>query len=129
MGTRRSLLAALFACLSCAERPGPAPPPPRLAFTEVARDVGVAAAGSTVAAEFAFTNAGGQTLVIERLRTGCGCSAAIEPDRPVPPAGHGRVVLRCPAGNAPGRQRWTVTVYGNDPAQPFTVLALAGEVR
>lgn len=62
------------------------------------------------------------------LRTGCDCSAALVGPRDVPPGGSGLVQARCATDANAGPQRYTVTVYSNDPEAPAVVLALTGTV-
>jgi hypothetical protein len=63
---------------------------PRAVFKETNHDFGKVKQGDVVSCEFVFKNAGGAPLVIERVETTCGCTAALASRRRSPRAGKGR---------------------------------------
>jgi len=97
----------------------PAPPAdaPRLAVEPPSFDFGKTLPQKAVSREFSLRNFGVQDLVIDRVTTSCGCTAALlDPARKVLKAGESaplRVTLTTPAN--PGRISKSVLVKSNDP--------------
>jgi hypothetical protein len=107
----------------------PAPrPPPKLAFAATTYDFGRIAQGTAVEHRFDFINDGGTELTIINLRASCDCQATLEGGADVAPRATGAVRGRFDSGAVYGPQRWTITVYSNDPAQPAVTLTVSGEV-
>jgi hypothetical protein len=104
------------------------PPPPRIDFDTLVHSFGTVEHGARLAHTFSFSNRGGADLTVDKLRTGCGCTATVEAERFTPPGGGGRILVECDTSAFFGRQRRTVSIYSNDPAAPVTVLRLVGEV-
>jgi hypothetical protein len=115
----------LGACQPTAEAP---PAPPRLAFAETAYDFGRVAQGTPVDHHFPFVNAGGTDLTIINLRATCECEATLQGGRDHAPGGGGTVRGRFDTEALYGPQRWTITVYSNDPVQRTVTLSVSGEV-
>ena len=101
---------------------------PKLAFTHVAYDFGRVAQGTPVEHRFPFVNDGGSDLTVITLRAACGCAATLEGGRDVAPAGSGAVRGRFDTNAVYGPQRWTITVYSNDPQQRAITLTITGDV-
>ena len=102
--------------------------PPQLAFTETAYDFGRVAQGTPVEHRFAFINDGGTDLTIINLRAACDCEATLHGGRDIAPGAGGAVQGRFDTDAVYGPQRWTITVYSNDPTQRAVVLSVSGEV-
>lgn len=115
-----------FACGA----PGPSSPPlpPRIAFDAPVHLFGTIENGATLAHTFSFSNRGGTDLTVDKLRTGCGCTATVEAERFIPPGGAGKILVECDTSAMFGQQRRTVSVYSNDPERSVTLLRLVGEV-
>lgn len=125
----RVLLPGVALCWGCAfpEEGHAPPPPPRVDFAELRHDFGRVEQGAVVEHAFRLTNEGGSPLVIENLRTACGCAAVASSGEVA--SGEAAVVeIRCDTGDVFGSQRRTVTVHTNDPERAATVLELQGEV-
>ena len=106
-----------------------APFPPRIRFEAEAFDFGELDAGENVVHFFPFRNLGEQTLRIEEVRTGCGCTAALVTATEVPPAGHGEIQATFRSQGFQGTVRKPLTVVTNDPERPSVELVLTGRVR
>ena len=94
----------------------------------MAYDFGRVRQGIEVAHAFTFRNAGGLDLIIDNVRTGCGCTAALTSARTIPAQQQGSVAVAFDTAREFGRRTRTVTVYSNDPAQPVATLTLVGDV-
>ena len=75
--------------------------------------------GDKASFEFEFTNAGDAPLVVERVRTSCGCTKAESDPKSVSPGGKGRIQVTYDSHGQPrGAHDKGITVYSNDPAKP-----------
>jgi len=107
----------------------PAVGAPRIEFGSADHDFGTVMIGEPVEHEFAFRNVGDATLQIIKVRTSCGCTAALVTKEEVPPGGEGRVKTTFRTTNYKGTQRKSIYVETNDPEQPRVTLRLSGEVK
>ncbi len=85
--------------------------------------------GRAVEHIYTFRNAGDQTLVISRVRSSCGCTAALLSASEVPPSGSGEVRATFNSGRFRGPVEKSIYLYTNDPRQAAVVLRLRGTVR
>lgn len=120
-----ALALLLGACESASDAPRL---PPKLAFAEISYDFGRVAQGTPVNHRFSFTNDGGTDLSIINLRAGCECEAMLEGGRDIAPHADGAVHGHFDTESVYGPQRWTITVYSNDPTQRAVTLTVTGEV-
>ena len=105
------------------------PAPPKIVFHETAYDFGRAEQGVTITHRFTVANGGGLDLKIDNLRTSCGCTAAVTSAHAIPSGGEGTIEATLDTADLYGRRAHTISVYSNDPAQPATMLTLAGEIH
>ncbi len=113
-----TLLWALPAIVIAAGKPG-------ISFDRTEHDYGRILYGETVKAEFKFTNTGTDTLVIEKLRSSCGCTKAVKGSREVPPNGKSKIVASFDTtGLRAGKKAKKVFVHSNDPGKPVVKLKL-----
>ncbi len=117
---------ALGACMRSAPRT--ARQPPQIVFEESSFDFGRVPRGTVVEHRFAVRNAGGLRLTIDKLRSACGCVAAVVPAPMLRPGATGTVDVRYDTSRDAGPETRSVTVYSNDPRHPVTTLTLTGEV-
>jgi hypothetical protein len=102
---------------------------PRISFDKYSHDYGKVLSGDTVTEEFTFTNTGDQTLIIEKLRSSCGCTKAVKGSREVPPNGKSKIVAAFDTtGLRPGRKSKTIYVHTNDSKKPLVKLILRADV-
>jgi hypothetical protein len=102
---------------------------PKISLDKESYDYGPVQYGHTVTQEFTVTNTGDQTLVIQRLRSSCGCTKAIKGSKSIPPGGKTKVVASFNTnGLSPGRKRQSIFVDSNDPERPSVRLTLRADV-
>ncbi len=102
---------------------------PRISFDRETHDYGKVFYGDSVTEEFAVTNIGDETLIIEKLEASCGCTKAVKGSTEIPPQGISKIVVEFDTkGLKAGRKQQTVRVYSNDPTKPSTKLTLSADV-
>lgn len=90
----------------------------------------VARNGESVNFEFPFHNLGTGDLEIRKVHTTCSCTMVPEiPEKPVPPGGKGKIVVKYDAGNRRGGFGYLVYVESNDPTFPVISLNIAGNTH
>lgn len=90
-------------------------------------DLGQVEKGSVTAAKFSFTNNGTQALVIERVKTSCGCTASDYPKEPIQPGQTASIEVSYSAKTI-GSFHKSITVYSNS-VEPVTTLHIKGNVK
>lgn len=142
---RKTYLAATLAALLCLGG-GPAPaqqlpsstvpasettkPTPRMMIDQIEYDAGEVDPATMITNKFTFKNEGDATLIIERVRAGCGCAVA-EADKEVAPGETGQVtvsvrIYREWAGQDIRKVTW---VFTNDPLNPQVRLIMIAKVK
>lgn len=103
--------------------------PPQITFTESSYDFGNIEEGEVVIHNFVLKNTGGSTLVLERVKTSCGCTAALPQNREIAPGDTTSIRVSFDSHNRTGEKvHKTVTVYSNDPEHPQAYLFITGSV-
>ena len=77
---------------------------------------------------FPFTNAGKRDLVINYVRSSCGCTAVQQGDMVVKPGESSSIKAVFSGGTYNGKQSKSIYVYTNDPKNSEVVLMLTGTV-
>jgi hypothetical protein len=72
--------------------------------------------GNVYEHEFKVGNSGNDTLVIENVKVGWGCSARF--DRDIPPGGEGTITITLDTKGCRGVNKKSALVYSNDPRNP-----------
>lgn len=140
MGAELRLLKIAFICLVffCAktgargENTGvsdPQPDPPRVKVTEHVFDFGTADQHQKIPHVFRFSNVGGSPLLVEKVRSSCGCTAALASEKVIPPGGEGEIRITFSTGRMSGKKSKSVFLHSNDPDQPITTFKIKGEIR
>ena len=75
---------------------------------------------------FDFTNAGNETLSINKVQVGCGCLRASTDKKNYAPGEHGKITVRFDLNNRTGKQTKILTVESSDSKR--TVLTLATNI-
>jgi hypothetical protein len=102
---------------------------PKISFDNEVHDYGKVLYGNSVSHEFELANQGDQTLIIEKLRSTCGCTNAVEGNREIPPGGKSKIVATFNTENQrAGKTTKSVYVHTNDPARPVIKLTLSADV-
>lgn len=105
-----------------------APTGAKIQFETPTYDFGRAKAGEPIKHTFIFTNTGCETLQINNVRPGCGCTTAGEWTKKVEPGKTGEIPIQVNTANFNGPIMKNVSVDSNDKAQPTAVLYLKGTV-
>lgn len=87
------------------------------------------AEGSKTEHTFRFQNSGDQPLLISKVRSSCGCTAALLSADRLAPGEWGELKTTFNSKGFQGQVNKTVSVYSNDPEQPTTRFRLQGEVQ
>lgn len=134
LGTMRRVLGTMaMVTVTCAwAEKGALPSPldgggrPKLVCDHPEFDFGERDNTEEVRHEFLLRNAGTAPLVLQRVTTSCGCTAAKTTTEPIPPGGETPVVVIFALKGRRGPQSQTVYVDSNDPDQPTLRLTLKG---
>jgi hypothetical protein len=85
-------------------------------------------AGEEVEHTFTFRNVGGALLTVEKVRTSCGCTAALISDKEIPPGGTGEIKTTFRTKGYQGDVKKSLTVESNDPENELVRLTMGGKV-
>ena len=102
---------------------------PQAVFRSTAQDFGKVKQGDVLSHEFLFKNEGNATLVIERVETTCGCTAALVSDQKVPPGKEGRIKTTFDTRGYGGRMTRYIYVISNDGGGGRTELSLTADIE
>lgn len=126
---RTAIVPALAAVLAFGALPLAAAKAARIQFKEEAWNFGKVKEGVTLSHEFAFKNAGDADLVIEKVRTSCGCAAALVSEKTVPPGREGKVGVTFDTRSYSGKVTKYIYVDTNDPSEPNKELTISADVE
>ena len=101
---------------------------PKIDVKTDSHDFGEAWEGETLNNAFEVKNIGDEDLVIETVKTSCGCTA-VKFDNRIAPGKTGFVTLSLRTQGLHGAFHKTGTIHSNDPASPRVVLKLTGSVK
>lgn len=100
---------------------------PSISFRSVEQDFGELRAGRIVVLRFPFVNQGNAPLLIKDVYTGCGCTLATYPRRPIVPGDSAVISVKFHSAGRSGLQQNELRVISNSP-QPETLLKISGKV-
>ena len=123
----KTLTLSLFCALSVgllAAREGPS-----LKFAEEKWDFGEVKEGQVKTHVFVFTNQGDAPLLIKRVRTSCGCAAALISDKNVAPGKKGELKITLNSRGYEGKINKFVYVETNDRSQPVKQLQISAMIE
>lgn len=110
--------------------PTPTPTPaPRVEFEETTYDVGPVWEGDKAEHIFKFKNTGASTLVIKKVSTSCGCTAALVSNKNIEPGEAGEIKTEFNTRRYHGQQSKNIFVSTNDPLNSSIQLQLKTEVK
>ncbi len=101
---------------------------PELQVPEAMFDFGEVFQGDKVLHVYEFTNQGDEALLIDRVRSSCGCTAVLVSDKNLPPGGKGELQANFDSSRFRGAVSKTIYLYSNDPVRPVMQLQLQGKV-
>lgn len=99
----------------------------KIEFKSETIDYGEIMKGSDGLRVFEFTNVGDAPLIIEDVKSSCGCTVPKKPKDPIMPGETGEIEVKYNT-NKPGPIRKTVTVYSNA-EEPVKALKIKGLVK
>lgn len=102
---------------------------PRLVFKEIEFDFGEAFEQDSVIHVFSFYNKGDDTLIIRKVKSSCGCTAALLSNNVIPPGDSGEIKTIFRTGRYRGKITKVVHVYSNDPRREVVTLTITGKVK
>jgi len=102
---------------------------PRIVCNQPVYHFGTVQGHDSVEHTFRLRNDGDSVLIIERVRTGCGCTTTRLAQRKIQPGKEVELTTRLSLKGRTGQQHKSIYVHSNDPKSPRYRLELAGEVR
>ena len=84
--------------------------------------------GDKVPHVFEFTNQGEDPLIIDRVRSSCGCTAVLISEKTIPPGGKGELKANFNSDRFRGTISKTIYLYSNDPVRPTMQFHIKGNV-
>jgi hypothetical protein len=127
-----ALLLGGFGCAKGNKKEAPlstASAPPKLEIVEKLHDFGNATEGDKLTYVFKVKNAGAGTLMIDRVTTSCGCTAAVLKNKEVAPGGEGDIEVTFDTNHRGGENRKSITAFSNDPSSPRAELEIKANVE
>ena len=100
---------------------------PMIHIGELNYDFGEKLEGTEVEHDYIVKNTGTANLIIDRVRTSCGCTLA-HFDREIPPGAEGKVTLKVNLKGFQGKISKSATVSSNDPQNPEVTIKIDGTV-
>ncbi len=104
----------------------PSGPQPKIVFKDKEYDFGEAKGLDKIEHVFKFRNEGKADLKIDKVKSSCGCTAALASAKVIPPGKEGEIKATFKFGKRRGKQTKHIYVNSNDPAVPNEKLTLSG---
>jgi len=101
----------------------------RAKFKEEAWDFGEVKQGEVLAHEFVFVNDGDAPLVVERVETTCGCTAALVTEKRIAPGKEGRIKTTFDTRGYAGRLARYLYLISNDAENGRRELSLVADIE
>ena len=102
---------------------------PKAQIVNPVYDFGTVLGGQHVNHSFTVRNIGTKDLILNGVKTSCGCTAAAPSINRVPPGGDSQIAVTFDTHFQKGHRERTITVYSNDPANPNLLMTLQGNVE
>lgn len=102
---------------------------PRIKFKELVRDFGEVKQGEILSYEFVFTNEGDANLLIKKVSTSCGCTAALVSDEKLAPGKQGKIGVKFDTRGYGDRVSKYIFVDSNDPGQARVQLEVSADIE
>ena len=99
----------------------------KINFDEKEFDYGTITKGADGNHTFTFTNTGNTPLIIESVKSSCGCTVPKKPEAPIAPGASGSIQVRYDTQRL-GVFRKTITVTSNSGANSVVALKIKGTV-
>jgi hypothetical protein len=102
---------------------------PKIKFKETTWNFGKVKQGDLLSHEFIFTNGGDATLVIEKVSTTCGCTAALVSADKIQPGKEGKIEIKFDTRGYGGQVSKLIFVDSNDPGEAHRQLEVAADIE
>ncbi|MBU0566701.1 DUF1573 domain-containing protein [bacterium] len=102
---------------------------PDIRLEEEAFNFGIIQEGEKAHHKFIISNKGNKELIIEKVRTTCGCTSSMLGSKNVPAGGTTEVELIYDSKGRPGGFSKTAYIHSNDPDEPQKKLVISGDVK
>ena len=102
---------------------------PRAVFKALSHDFGQLKQGDVVSHDFVFKNEGGAPLVVEKVETTCGCTAALVSEKKIAPGKDGRIKATFDTRGYSGRLSRYLYVVSNDAENPRRELSVSADIQ
>jgi hypothetical protein len=102
---------------------------PKIQFKELKWDFGNIKEGEVLMHEFRFENIGDEPLIITRVRTSCGCAAAILSKKELNPGEKGEIQAKFNTRGYYGEQNKFIYVESNDPTTSVAQLMISASIE
>jgi hypothetical protein len=123
--TASALLVAVLPATSSGSSQGA----PRIEFAKLSFNFGTMYQHEDVSYKFVFRNLGDDVLKITKVRSTCGCTAALPAKRELGPGERSEIKMTFRSGTMQGTVTKKIYVECNDPAQPRITLTVTGTVK
>lgn len=110
------------------EKSSAAPSKANIHFDAREFDFGTVEQGNSVDHVFVVKNTGTDPLLIDRVQTSCGCTAAVTSAKTILPNETGTIKTTFNSARFNGEINKTITVYSNDSDEPAVRLTIKGKV-
>lgn len=105
------------------------PDAPIIYFPETSHDFGLVDKGNVVAYNFTVKNKGNAPLKITRIRTSCGCTAAVTSKNILEPGESTEIHTEFDSSNESGKIHRVIEVLSNDPSNEKSILNIYVDVK
>lgn len=104
---------------------------PKLFVPQRQIDIGTVVEGDKATISWTLQNRGGADLVIDRAKSGCGCTVVelAEKQKTIPPGGTLTLKAEFSSKGRRGTQRKKVMIFSNDPSEPKLDLSFKAQVK
>ncbi len=102
---------------------------PKIYFENPNYDFGKIIKGQKVEYVYKFENQGNIDLEIIKVKSSCGCTAAILSDKIIPPGKMGEIKATFNSGSYSGKVMKSITVLSNDPGKASYKLTITGNIE
>lgn len=102
---------------------------PKLSVEQLEFNFGEIYQGESVAHAFQFSNQGDQPLIVTKVRSSCGCTAALASSRELAPGESGEIQANFDSTRFRGPISKTIYLYTNDSSRPVVQMFIKGTVK
>lgn len=101
---------------------------PKVEVQQPVFDFGEVLRGQSVKHTFVFKNSGDAMLVVDRVKSTCGCTAVLLSEKNIPPGGEGTIKATFNSSRFRGHVEKRILLYSNDPSGRPVSFTMTGRV-